>query len=110
MDWIDRALLTACTAAVVLTLARLARTIRDVMSSQEGRRAPDHPDVGPDDRDRGIPIWADDVLAEDEKNARATEGAAAHSSDVCTWWDEEDARQARHEAAARIQRSLRGPP
>lgn len=114
MDWIDRGLLVTCTLAIVLTLRYVARTIAvpvSVKSDPTPLPAADL-DLGVEtdpDSAQGPGVWADDVLAEEEMKVRPTEGAAAHFTDVCTWWDEQDARDAQRELSLRVQRSTRSP-
>lgn len=105
MGWIDRLILVVGITAVVLTMRALARTIQSVMSTQPATPPPETEGIGPSVEDRAFPrIWSDDVLAEEERDARVTRGAPDHPSDVCTHWDEQDEREALQEQAIRIRR------
>lgn len=111
MAWISLAACVIMCLLNVLTLVALARTLRKLKSGEA--RVPPGSDSGnetdPDTGDEISRVYADDVLAEEESHMRKTRGAAAHSSDVCTHWDEEDERQADDEIARRTLRSIRGP-
>jgi hypothetical protein len=110
-EWVGIAGLAALSIINVLTWLQLARTLKKLRSDQK-RPSPEPELVSETDPDTGdeIPrIMADDVLAEEESRMRKTRGAAAHSSDVCTFWDEEDERQADDEVVRRTLRSIRGP-
>ena len=108
MDWIERALLAFCAFSAALTWIAVAITLVRLMSRSALPPLPhDSGSETRSDPDEEPRVWADDVLAEDEMATRKTQGAAAHSFDVCTFWDEEDERQANSERAARIHRSHR---
>lgn len=108
MGWIDRALFAACTLALILTALYALRTMKELTSAPPSVPLPPEP-VSETDPDTGeeYRLWTDDVLAEDELKTRMTQGAAAHSSDVCPFWDEQDARDADIELHARLRRSIR---
>ena len=109
MNWPDRVLIVAATAAVVLTILKLARTIQDVMSSQPAVSVRPPEEIGSSsDAPATARVWSDDVLAEEELEQRPhTRGAASHPFDVCTHWDEQDEREALQEAILRSRRSRR---
>ena len=108
--WIGSLVALVLVASNVLTWIFLARTLRMLKSDPPPPVDPPEP-VSETDPDTGdaYRVWADDVLAEEEQRMRKTAGAAAHSSDVCTYWDEEDQRQADDELMRRTLRSMRGP-
>lgn len=111
MTWLDRLLVIASTIAVVLTLRHLARTIQNVMSHQPEMSVRKVEEIGssaaPPAFDR---VWADDVLAEEERADRNTRGAPDHFSDVCTHWEEQDERDALREQAIRVHRDSQRSP
>lgn len=110
MDWTDKALLVVCSLPSLLTCLLVARTLTDRQSAPPAQPKPSPSESESyEDGDATPQVWADDVLAEEELKTRKTAGAASHSSDVCTYWDEEDERQAAAEQVARMSRSLRSP-
>lgn len=96
----------------VLTWRHVARTLKKLRSAESHPSPLPEPvrDTDPDTGDEIPRIWSDDVLAEEESEMRRTRGAAAHSSEVCTFWDEEDERQADEEIRRRTLRSLKRSP
>lgn len=110
MAWTDVLLVFLCTLPSVLTCVIVAHTLGKSSAPPEEAVSPT-PECEPEaDAEQPLPqVWADDVLAEEEVKYRKTQGAASHSFDVCTYWDEEDERQAADEMAARISRSIRSP-
>lgn len=111
MAWISLALNFALCLVNVLTLLQLARTLKRLRSDRPHLVSPSESvsETDPDTGDEIPRVYADDVLAEEETTMRKTRGAAAHSSDVCTHWDEQDEREADDEIARRTLRSIRGP-
>ena len=110
MVWIGSCLALLLVLSNVLTWVFLARTLSKLKLDPPQTPLPPE-SVSETDPDTGdeFRVWADDVLAEEELKERKTQGAAAHSSDVCTHWDEQDERDADDEVARRMLRSLRGP-
>lgn len=110
MGWIEWVAWSFMLLVNVLTWWGIARTLKELRSSPTRPPLPPAPGSEPGSDLEDVPrVWADDVLAEEEVRERKTQGAAAHSFDVCTYWDEEDERQAAAEQAARVSRSMRSP-
>lgn len=107
IGWASVALAVASNALTWYMLAPILNTLR---SDPPPADPPSDLGSEPGSDSDGLPrVWADDVLAEEEMKTRKTQGAAAHSFDVCTYWDEEDERQADDELSRRISRSMRSP-
>lgn len=113
MDWIDALELAGVALLVginVLTWLQVAHTLKKLRSSPAPLPPPPIFESESNLDDAGVSrVWADDVLAEEEMRTRKTRGAADHFTDVCTYWDEQDEREANEEQAARITRSSRSP-
>lgn len=111
MGWIRLLLDITSVVMCLLTWRKVARTLKMLTSDQPPplRLVETASDTDPDTGDEIPRVWADDVLAEEELENRKTRGAAAHSSDVCTFWDEEDERAADEEVRRRTLRSLKRP-
>lgn len=110
MGWIDRVELAACTLALILTALYALHILKTSRSDPTPSPLPPElvSETDPDTGDE-IRVWADDVQAEEELKHRKTQGAAAHSFDVCTFWDEQDERDAADELRTRLRRSMRTP-
>lgn len=110
MGWIEVAFLVFVCVPAALTWIGVAFTLMQLWSRSARPLPSTDPGSEPAPGEaQGPRVWADDVLAEEEMETRKTQGAAAHSFDVCTYWDEEDERLATDELAARVRRSNRSP-
>lgn len=113
MHWTDALGLAGFALLVginVLTWLQIAHTLKKLRSSPAPLLPPAIFESESNLDGDGIPrVWADDVLAEDEMRTRETRGAADHFTDVCTYWDEQDEREAKQEQAARITRTRPSP-